>query len=72
MLWLPETDEHAIKPISLKYLEQFECDSDLNDYFHKSAIDNEDELLSKNYVFVRKDDDFIDYWDDLDFIELTR
>ena len=57
-LWLPEDNVHLITPLSEEHLSEFSCDSDLNEYFHKNAIDNEDELISKNYVFAEKETGF--------------
>lgn len=57
-LWLPEDDEFSISPLNKNHLELFECDSELNQYFQKNAFDNENELISKNYTFIRKSDNF--------------
>lgn len=60
----PEDNEHIISPLTPNHLKYFVCDDDnpannLNDYFQNNALDSESELITKNYVLVRKSDNFV-------------
>jgi len=58
-IWFPEDDDHKIESLKKEHLKNFECEvPELNYYFQNNALDNENELISKNYVFIRKNDNF--------------
>lgn len=64
ILHFPEDNDYIISQLTPNLLKNFICDDDstsnnLNDYFRNNALDSESELITKNYVLLRKSDQFV-------------